>query len=380
MKAFLVWDGGDSVRVPPSLGAPLPDQLTGTPGEQLIEIGTRACYDSLGRDDEGNRKGRSTANTLKNVLDVKHFSVLEHYARTFELAWDGDYGELLEATANRPGIFTRFDGQHWRITANVRAVIEWDTWSVRLGMQHFEYPVGVANAVGAYVKNCMHQVVPLLVGEPDWHNDAFWGDNPNKHRVSAKLVEPETNAERMVSMFLVGSRGFSHEMVRHRFAISQCSTRYCAEDTSPWHWHPLIDQYLDETDDDTMSILLGVAQDQSQQTYRDIVEKLEVWLLTHLPEDTPYRLKTARKQARGAARGFLGNALETQMVFSAPVWAWKHIAHMRAADAADAEIREIIADAVRELKTCRYAPEFADLDLGPASDGIGRSLVSGGHA
>jgi len=197
-----------------------------------------------------------------------------------------------------------------------------------------------------------------------------------------RVVEPMTNAERWVSLYMEGSRGFSHEMVRHRFAISQRSTRYCGEETTKWEWHPIIWRYIQMQDDPgVVTDKLRAAQDAGREAYEATVKHLEGWLLQNvLDKDVPYRRKHARKQARGAARGFLGNALETRMVFSAPVWAWRHIVKMRAADAADAEIRQVVTEALRVLRTSRYAPEFADLVLGPASDGMGMSLVDGGHA
>lgn len=371
MQACLVWDGGDAVRVPPALGKPLPDQLTGTTGEQLIEVGTRLCYDSLGEDENGKRKGRATEKTIGNVMAVYHGSVLEHYVRTVAIAWDDDYGELVEACLNRPGVYVRFDGKHWRVTTNVRAVHEWGQWTARLGGTHYEYPFKAAAKIRRTLRQAFADAVPLIVKPDEDGGSSAWH----------AFVEPETDAEMWVSMYLVGSRGFSHEMVRHRFAMSQRSTRYCGEGESTWHWHPLIDKYLSENEDDlsTFSQMLQSAEATSRSMYCIIVDRLESWLLTRLPEDTPYRKKTARKQARGAARGFLGNALETQMLFTAPVWAWKHIANMRAADAADAEIRVIIADALAELRHCRYSKRFEGLYLSPASDGIGASLASGGH-
>jgi len=375
MKASLVWDGGDIVHVPAVLGDPLDDQLTGTTGEQLIEVSTRLCYDSLGRDEHGKRKGRSTEKTLGNVMGVYHGSVLEHYNRTVALSladWDhsNGYVAIVEALANRPGVFTRFDGERWRITTNVRAVHEWQRMTNLLSTSYYDYPHSAAHDIGVTLQEAFHHATPLLISAPEHGPD---------NRIEGTFVEPMTQQEKWVSMYLVGSRGFSHEMVRHRFAISQRSTRYCPEDESKWHWHPLLYQFFEEQSD-SLADHLRDAEGMAREAYHSIVETLEAWLLTKLPEDTPYRHKTARKQARGAARGFLGNALETQMVFSAPVWAWKHIMHMRAADAADAEIREIMVDALSELKRSRYAPDFADLNLGPASDGIGRSLISGGHA
>jgi hypothetical protein len=384
MKASLVWDGGEVVHVPTVLGDPLDDQLTGTPGEQLIEVGTRLCYASLGRDPAtGKRKGRSTEATLGNVMKVYHGSVLEHYNRTVTLSlvkWDHSNGHaaLVEALLNRPGVYTRFDGERWRITTNVRAVHEWEKMTALLSCAYMDYPFSVARDIGAALQAKFRDAAPLLIQAP-----------LKLGGIEAEFVEPETPHEQWVSMYLIGSRGFSHEMVRHRFAISQRSTRYCEESESKWHWHPLIQSFIadmgsQEGESCLLASALGTrledAEYEARTTYNAIVEVLEPWLAAKIPAGTPYRTKTARKQARGAARGFLGNALETQMLFSAPVSGWQHILRMRAADAADAEIRLVAVDALRELKRSRYAAQFADFDLGPAGDGIGHSLFGGGHA
>jgi thymidylate synthase ThyX len=125
--------------------------------------------------------------------------------------------------------------------------------------------------------------------------------------------------------------------------------------------------------------VLHGTQKAAQDTYASICNELQDWLAAKLPAETPYRKKHARKQARGAARGFLGNALETQMCFTAPIHGWRHIVNMRAADAADAEIRVVISEAVECLKASRYGDRFADMVLVPASDGMGMALSGGGH-
>lgn len=384
-QAMLVWDGGSQVAIPPQMGRPLDTQMRGTTGEQLVELGTRACYDSLGLDADGEPKGRSTEDTLGNVMSVYHGSVLEHYVRTiaFPKVPTGEHCAFFESIAGRPGCFIRYDKRlitdytvGLRVTMNVRAVVEWNEWSRYLCAEN-GYPEGGSvemtwRRIGERLRTEFAQAVPLLVDEPvqpsswmRWLLD------------DVRFVEPETDAEKWVSLYMVGSRGFSHEMVRHRFAMSQRSTRYCEEADSKWHWHPLITQFILENPHvPVFDTLLVIAQKAAQDTYRSICNELQDWLVKKLPENTPYRKKHARKQARGAGRGFLGNALETQMLYTAPVWGWKHVLRMRMADAADAEIRVVAVDAYDALMTSRYADRFADLVVIPASDGLGKALAN----
>lgn len=176
--------------------------------------------------------------------------------------------------------------------------------------------------------------------------------------------------------------GNSHEQVRHgdETAISQRSTRYVDESESPWVIHPLIQKFISESG--AMSLPLKAQIDgtieHSRSMYSDLVDKLQNWLVERMPGDTPYRKTTARKQARGAARGLLGNALQTEMIFSASVAQWKHMARMRAADAADAEIRTVYNKVVPILKASKYGDRFSHIAMEPASDGLGMSLVGGG--
>jgi len=153
------------------------------------------------------------------------------------------------------------------------------------------------------------------------------------------------------------SRGCSHELVRHRVgvAISQRSTRYVDESESEWCWHPaLLKIWIQEE---------GVAafQQQARALYRGLVEKLEP--------------KVGRKQARGAARGVLGNALSTELVYTCNLRALRHIIALRATDAADAEIR-LLAVAMHAA-ALPYCPEWlSDFEEYPAVDGIGVCLRS----
>jgi thymidylate synthase ThyX len=85
---------------------------------------------------------------------------------------------------------------------------------------------------------------------------------------------------------------------------------------------------------------------------------------------------TARKQARGMARGYLGNALQTEMLFSASVAQWKRMLEQRLTPAADAEIRLVYELALAELKRSRYGAAFERYELVDSPDGLGKVLAS----
>ena len=92
------------------------------------------------------------------------------------------------------------------------------------------------------------------------------------------------------------SRGCTHELVRHRVgvAISQRSTRYVDESVSAWVWHPL----LAKLDDPALLREIDDAEGACRGVYDKVVERLQ----GILQQEGCDKL-TARKQARGAARG-----------------------------------------------------------------------------
>jgi thymidylate synthase (FAD) len=139
------------------------------------------------------------------------------------------------------------------------------------------------------------------------------------------------------TFFLSGiSRGLTHELVRHRIgvAISQRSTRYVDEDDSPWILHPLLEKYF--SGDPLYASRKMDAIDACRNLYTYVVRVVQEGLVRDGVDNL-----TARKQARGAARGFLGNALMTEMVWSANVRALRNVIEQRAHPAADQEIRRM---------------------------------------
>jgi thymidylate synthase ThyX len=101
-------------------------------------------------------------------------------------------------------------------------------------------------------------------------------------------------------------------------------------------WHPLIGDTLKNNSDDIMKdkvfrVIMGI-KEAAQSSYKTVYEYLKL-------------RNVSTKQARGAARGLLPNALSTQLIFSASLSQWNHIFSMRCSPHADAEIRNIMIKA-----------------------------------
>ncbi len=142
------------------------------------------------------------------------------------------------------------------------------------------------------------------------------------------------------------SRGLSHELVRHRVgvAISQRSTRYVDESFSEWAWHPLLSP-------DDWAQAPARLEEVCRHDYRWIFETVHQRLI-----DNGVSPAAARKQARGVARGALGNALSTELIWTANLRALRHFIELRATEHADAEIR-LLANALFEAAR-DYCPEY----------------------
>ena len=125
------------------------------------------------------------------------------------------------------------------------------------------------------------------------------------------------------------SRGLTHELVRHKIgiAVSQRSTRYVAERDTPWVVHPTMD---------TADIgALLAAKRNAREAYIRMVEQMKP--------------RVGRKQALGAARAVLGNALATSLYWTANVQALRHCLDKRAVPEADAEICRLFVEIWRKV-------------------------------
>lgn len=324
----------DPVNLPRGY-VPTLKQLQSTPLDNLCEYAGRICYDSLGAE-----KSRSTVDYFVHIHEVKHTSILEHAVLTFEMTFAKDHyaiDYLLELN-NRPGIRVEYgyvlnSGYVLTVTLNARAALE--------------LPKNCAA-----LRHAFHKFAPLSVPDIDASFEASLG-------IEFNCVPPESSHEKYYSFHIEGvSRNLTHELVRHRYeaGISQRSTRYVDESDSAIAWHPLLEG------EDIPAEFVTLCRDM----YKHYQAKLEQKLI-----DRGVDKFTARKQSRGAARGFLPSALSTACVFTASLYEWRHILLSRANDAADAEIRLLSYEVYKQLLP--YGG-VSDMKVSPAKDGVGYVL------
>lgn len=363
INAALLWDGFDPI-VPAAMGTAKTGQLIGTQRELVSEVSGRACYDSLGT-------GRDSKSFHEHLLDVKHWSVYEHpwFTVNLGLMTNGTIRDVLLALINRPAIIVTYIDHNLRVTLNARHLLEWDEWTTKSGipvsMSGWSMQKDLFETFVRLARPLMPQILQRLAV-----NDFA------SSFTEASIVPPVVEQEQFISLFLSGSRGFSHEQVRHRFSMSQRSTRFCDETDSAWVEHPLTTQYFEDTGNIHAPGLRGDidgAIAACRNVYIRLVDQLQDFVKAKNPK---LDNTSARKQARGAARGYLGNALATEMVYTASVMNWKHMIAQRGTVFADAEIRHLYSIALPELQKSKYGEAFNMYKLAPSPDGLGNVIVS----
>lgn len=346
----IVWDG-NNLNIPKEMGTPQEHHFLSTNLDNLIELCGRICYDSISL-----KKSRSSPDYHKHIAEVGHLSVQEHANFTVLIprkAFDSSESEInfLKSVLNRPGIYLRETEDGYRLTLNIRCASDWCRHNKVNNSAFSEWLGGQLRAIAS-------ELCPLALFDSEKQNEKI-----------IELVTPETDEELWVSFHIRKiSRSVTHELVRHGdfTGISQRSTRYVDEHDSAWDWHPLIELWENNGGD---SSALKNSELIAKEAYKVCLVKLEEFIKSRGVDRF-----TARKQARGAARGVLGNALSTELIFSASLSQWKWMLKLRASDPADAEIRIMFVEVFNYLKE-KFPDRFVGWGLAPASDGMGEIVT-----
>ena len=326
MFAKLLYDGG-IIHVPKEMGNARPDQLNGSPFDMLVELAGRVCYDSLGT-------GRDSVQYHAHLVESGHTSVHEHAHFTVEVPMKNP--RILLELMNRPDLWVTMDFKRdvLRVTINLRHLFDWFTMPAVMGS--FFYDV------------FMHHAILLA---PNVFRNCEWscGVAAMPFLSDTKVVTPAYDTEKFITVYGECSRVCSHEWVRHRANISQRSSRYCDESEQPYVTHPLFSMLC--------------ADDLAEETHQHWKRSRELYSAVVADLQPKIAGDSARKQARSAARYYLGNGLGTAMIFTASVWHWRKIFAQRLNPAADAEIRTVMGSLLTDLQESRYAADFTDLSI-----------------
>lgn len=349
MRAYAIHTEGMNLITPHTFKAPNENQLKGTELEQLLEVACRICYDSMGAS-----KSRDSKSLHYHLQDAPNLSVYAHAHITliFETRKPEDYAVAL---MNRKGVYCQPEDNGIAITANLRAILEWDKWTDQL-----PFWSNLVLGRGEIIKNAFLDIFKERMPTALDRVEALKG------YIYETVREQDLNDfQRHISVYLYGSRGFTHEQVRHFGDISQRSTRFVdelppmpskmefmepARCEGEYVWHPLILEYLadesvGEFQKETVRSQLIRSRETDRLTYKLVVNMLQDYTKTKGMSELD-----ARKQGRGAARGSLGNALASEMIYTTSVHHWKWIFSQRGGSLADAEIREVVCDLLESFK------------------------------
>lgn len=155
-------------------------------------------------------------------------------------------------------------------------------------------------------------------------------------------------AHASVSYYITGvSRSLTHELVRSRWpAFSQLSQRFVKLEGDLLYVVPPL-----AVDDEIAQEILDEAAQHALGAYHKLV--------TYLTRSNP---TATVKQIREAARAVLPGMTETRIVVSANLRAWRDLLSQRLPEGADAEIRQLAALLLADLKN--YAPHtFSDFEV-----------------
>ncbi|MBF6287140.1 FAD-dependent thymidylate synthase [Nocardia cyriacigeorgica] len=159
----------------------------------------------------------------------------------------------------------------------------------------------------------------------------------------------ESIAEHASATFLIeASRSVLTELERHRhLSFSVVSQRYVDMSEAAYHTPPVLRDHSEYAE------ILADVWDMARQGYEILVDELT-------------EAGFSRKQSREAARAVLPNMTNSPMVVTGNHRAWRYVIKNRWHEAADAEIRELAGELLRQLR--EIAPNsYSDIPDQPYS-------------
>lgn len=147
-----------------------------------------------------------------------------------------------------------------------------------------------------------------------------------------------------LSVRIICSRSFTHELVRHRLcAFSQESTRYCnySKDEFGNNLTFIIPPWVNIPEGEYTSI---------EKIPEDFTKQEQYWFETMLVIERTYKFLIDHGWSAQQARMVLPNSLKTEIVITANLREFRHIFNLRTSKAAHPEMREVMIPLLKEFK------------------------------
>lgn len=229
-----------------------------------------------------------------------------------------------------------------------------------LGEEYVQYADDEAIEPGAEIAKFAGQMCYLSLGEKRTKNR-----DAGKYFQNIKAQSHGSITEHSNYGFLIYgiSRSCSHEIVRHRHqGFSQLSQRYVGPEALRFVERPEFqnDPFLHERFQNRIEDTID--------EYRLLIHNLYKKQADGSLELSADRKTDLRKKVQQTARAVLPNEVETMMVTTANVRAWRHFIEQRASEHAEVEIRDVAVKVF--LALVKFTPLlFDDYDLVELSDG-----------
>lgn len=288
------------------------------PYKKVEKIG-RICYKSEDKITEDSWK-----TFVGNLINRKHFAMLEH-ARLFFLIHINDEDgcaevrgtDLMNDLSKLPAVHTGFSGYNHCAEVGVDVSLShlyndrWRTYPYRGAMtildafrivieEYFEFDFDDKKFSRNQVLDNLKELHNLELGDIEFRMHWEWSDTPTWSYPDCEYVTVKFDCD----------RGVSHELVRHRCAVAQSSTRYVNYSKDKFGSGDIAFVYPHEYDswDTDVKLLFERNLKECEDTYNYMIGE------TMSPQQ---------------ARAILPNALATEVVLTMNLAQWKHFIDLR---------------------------------------------------
>lgn len=355
MKVEIIGINGELV-LPREHFTHIEHQLDSTPGDNLIEVAGRVCYDSFDQ-----KKSRSSQDYHAHIQEVGHHSVTGHGSVTIVIGNERQAKDFAWQYRDEPGwcIAPGTADEYFYVSANIRFLNRvCRSTTIDLARSSQIIDLLVAKAVSLY---------PMSMNVTTSGNAIFYPHVETDHMIKTL----KTQNHYFITMLLEMSRSCSAEWNRHLFesALSQESTRYVEiKDIGSDIYHPFLRRVEDTNVYDKIKEIIDLYRSDSLIAYQEVYEILNTFLCDVFPSE-----KLANKKiARGAAARLLPMGVKTKQVYTASLRQWKEIFAQRITESADLEIRLLAQKAYDEIMisphVCESAKEFMTGEGGHIND------------
>lgn len=288
------------------------------PYKQIERIG-RTCYKS-----EDKITDTSCYAFVRSLVASKHFAMLEHARATFRISNAARWEYELR---NIPGLYV-----YYKLPANAHPMY------VNVSLSHIYNPKwGQCAELFAVFKHLLETYIPENGGDGNFSRRSCTLNDEIEY-IPPLLSLPYPDMYQMFtfhSIKFICDRGVSHELVRHRCAVAQESTRYCNY-TKDKFGKEITYVYPSGYDDwmPTAKRLFVKTLRDSEATYKEMIE------LNMTPQQ---------------ARAVLPNALKTECILTMNEEQWKHFFDLRSRGTTGAPHPDmkIVADMAQQLLRVR---------------------------